>query len=95
MTLNSPIFFRSATRAGALLHSPDEPLDDDARARWIAESGDHDPALFFDELPAGPEDPPTPAESVSRMEELLGSLLAEAPLRDRRPAPVEEGDAGG
>lgn len=61
--------------------APDEPLDDAARMRWNEEGGDHDPALFFDPLPEGPDDPVAPPESVERMEVLLTELLEETPIR--------------
>lgn len=88
----------NTTAATVLLDAlaPDEPLDDAARMFWIGRAEDHDPGLYFDDLPQGPGDPVTPAESVDRMEELLTQLLAEAPVRDKeKDDSTEEADAAG
>jgi hypothetical protein len=74
------------TTAGTILldfYAPDVPLDDAARMAWIERSGDHDPGLYFDELPKGPDDPAAPADSVERMETMLAQLLDEAPVRGK------------
>lgn len=63
--------------------APDEPADEDARLRWIADARDYDPGRYFDELPEGPEDPPVPPASVETMRQLISELLEEAPVRGR------------
>lgn len=75
----------NATAATVLLDSfaPDASLDDAARVGWIERGEDYDPALYFDELPKGPDDPVAPEDSVERMETLLTGLLAEAPIRGK------------
>lgn len=85
----------NATAATVLLdaYAPDEPLDDDARKRWVEEGKDHDPALYFDQLPEGPDDPVTPPESVERMEKLLADLMQEAPVRGQKPDQSEPAEA--
>lgn len=60
---------------------PDAPLDVAARAQWEAVGEDHDPRVYFDQLPEGPDDGETPPESVAEMSTLLKQLLAEAPVR--------------
>jgi hypothetical protein len=81
----------NATATTVMLDSyaPDEPLDDEARSRWIAEARDYDATLYFDELPSGPDDPPVPPASVERMKEMLKVLLEEAPVRDKKKPPIE------
>jgi Family of unknown function (DUF6339) len=75
----------NTTAATVLLDSfaPDEPLDDAARIRWIELGKDHDPALYFEGLPEGPDDPVAPTGSVEQMETLLIGLLEEAPVRGK------------
>ncbi len=75
----------NTTAATVLLDAsaPDVPLDEDARSRWIESASDYDAALHFDALPLGPDDPPTPPESIDRMAELFDVLLAEAPVRGK------------
>ena len=88
----------NATAATVLLDAfaPDEPLDDAARMLWIEQGQDHDPALYFDELPQAPDDPVAPGDSVDRMEKLLAELLAEAPVRGKeKNDSTEEADAAG
>jgi hypothetical protein len=88
----------NTTAATVLLDAlaPDEPLDDAARMRWIEQAEDHDPSLWFDDLPEGPDDPLTPPDSVQRMESLLAELLAEAPVRGKKEDDArEEADAAG
>jgi|GEM_PF-3210719 len=88
----------NTTAATVLLDAvaPDEPLDDAARGLWVAQGADHDPALYYDELPQAPDDPATPAESVDRMEKLLAELLAWAPVRGKeKNDSTEEADAAG
>ncbi|MEV4161419.1 DUF6339 family protein [Nonomuraea dietziae] len=63
----------------------DVPLDGAARRHWEEQglSGDHDPRLFFESLPEGPDDPPVPQESRQTMTGLLAELLADAPVRGK------------
>ena len=65
---------------------PDAAIDTTARAQWESVRTDHDPRLYFDELPEGPDDGETPAEAVAAMKALLTQLLAEAPVRGSKPA---------
>jgi hypothetical protein len=88
----------NAAAATVLLdaYAPDEPLDDAARGFWIGQGQDHDPVIYFDVLPAAPNDPVTPPDSVDRMEKLLAELLAEAPVRGKKKNDsTEEADAAG
>ncbi len=75
----------NTTAATVLLDAfaPDAPLDENARERWITDGDHFDPALYLDDLPPGPDDPPAPPESVERIAELFGVLLEEAPVRGR------------
>jgi Family of unknown function (DUF6339) len=63
---------------------PDVPLDIAARLQWEAVGPDHDPRLYFDRLPEGPDDGDTPREAIDQMQTLLAQLLAEAPVRGKR-----------
>jgi hypothetical protein len=63
---------------------PDVPPDVAARAQWEAVGGDHDPRLYFDRLPDGPDDGDTPPDAVEKVATLLRLLLAEAPVRGRK-----------
>ena len=65
---------------------PDVPLDVAARQQWESVGGDHDPRLYFDQLPEGPDDGETPPDAIEQMKKLLTQLLAEAPVRGRKPA---------
>lgn len=64
---------------------PDVSLDVVARAQWESVRADHDPRLYFDKLPEGPDDGETPPEAIGQMKELLTQLLAEAPVRGSKP----------
>lgn len=68
------------------LIGPDVPLDVAARAQWESIVGDHDPRVYFDRMPEGPDDGETPPESIEQMKTLLTQLLAEAPIRGSKPA---------
>jgi hypothetical protein len=59
----------------------DAPLDAAARRHWESKRDDHDPRVFFDALPDGPDDPPVPAEVLKKMTEVFTELLAEAHVR--------------
>jgi hypothetical protein len=64
---------------------PDAGLDTTARAQWESVRTDHDPRLYFDELPDGPDDGDTPVGAIAAMKTLLTQLLAEAPVRGSKP----------
>lgn len=57
----------------------DQPLDPEALTAWL--NGDLDPVRYLDEMPPGPNDPPTEPSAVDAMADLLTELLAEAPVR--------------
>ena len=75
----------AATTLVVDLIAPDAPFDDAARESWLEDATDRDPTLTFDTLPAGPNEPQVPANSLETMTDLLRALLAEAPVRVRRP----------
>ncbi len=60
---------------------PDLDLESDARAIWESARNDHDPGLYFDQMPEGPDDGEAPEDSIEQMRMLLVQLLAEAPVR--------------
>lgn len=63
--------------------APDVPLDENARRAWIDGSLAYNAEDFFDDLPAGPDDPPVPGNSLDSMTQLMTELLASAPIRGR------------
>ena len=65
------------------LLAPDPMLDEAATKEWIETADDVDAVAACDDLPAGPDDPNVPQESVDTMTALLTTLLSEAPLRVR------------
>jgi Family of unknown function (DUF6339) len=76
----------TATTVAFDVFAPDEPLDDTARESWAQDARDLDVALLLsDEALPGPEDPNTPPDSLKSMTNLLRELLAEAPVRGRKP----------
>ena len=64
---------------------PDGTIDVSARAQWESVRSDHDPLLYLEKLPEGPDDGDTPAEAIAAMKTLLTELLAEAPVRGTKP----------
>lgn len=80
----------NTTAATVLLDAlaEDEPADDEARSRWANEAGDYDPVRYLDDLPAGPDDPPAPPESVEKLRDLCHELLAEVGAGELEAAAV-------
>ncbi|WP_131103153.1 DUF6339 family protein [Ornithinimicrobium sufpigmenti] len=66
------------------LIGPDIELDASARVQWESVRGDHDPRVYFDKLPEGPDDGEAPEESVEAMKVLLTELMTGAKVRGRK-----------
>ncbi|MGV9341556.1 DUF6339 family protein [Streptomyces sp. NPDC003688] len=64
--------------------APDSPRLTDELYDWIAEV-EEAPAVDRNRLPDGPDDGSVPANSVDALVPLFDKLLAEAPLRRRKP----------
>lgn len=65
--------------------APDSERDPDVIARWLDDARDVDAVAFFENIPAGPQDPKAPESCIEAMVTLLTQLLAEARVRDRSP----------
>lgn len=67
----------------------DSLLDSSERERWIAEATDYDATRYFDDLPAGPDDPPAPTTEVEKVRALMSELFKEAPIRGKEKTQPE------
>lgn len=68
----------------------DAGLDSSARERWIAEARDYDATRYFDDLPAGPDDPRVPVAEVEKMRTLMFELFKEVPIRGKEKSKTED-----
>jgi hypothetical protein len=65
------------------LIAPDVALDESAREGWASESASYDPEDFYDDLPAGPDDPTVSSDALDAMAAVMSELLKTAPVRGR------------
>lgn len=63
--------------------APDDPVDEEARASWIAEAAEM-PPVPWERLPYGPPDGAVSKTAVEALVPLFEQMLTDAPLRKRK-----------